>query len=48
MKIFLKYYSLKQCMTEKICRCSMQNGYHNVLVDNRESTDYQKLHDCCH
>lgn len=34
MKIFLKYYSLKQCMTETVCRPSMQN--HKVWMDNRE------------
>lgn len=36
MKIFLKYYSLKQCMTETVCRPSMQNGNHKVQMDNRE------------
>lgn len=36
MKIFLKYYNLKQCMTETVCRPSMQNGNHKVRLDNRE------------
>lgn len=48
MKIFLKYYSLKQHMTETICRPSMQNMYHNALMDNGDSADCHKLHYCCH